>query len=313
MKAAAKPPSGWPGTSWGGASPERLVSTLFRDATEGVLVVDAGGKVLAANDAAGAMLGMEAARLIGRTECESLLLCPTRDECPLAAGTGESRNVDRTFEHAIRDAGGTRTIFVSCHHLPPSLECQAAGMVLMRDITSQKATEQALIELANRDPLTGLYNRRYFDAFLRDALGTGKPVSLLMIDVDVFKAYNDTHGHRQGDRALTAIARLLVGKTRLRDAVVRYGGEEFAIILPNTGSERACRVAEKLRRAVEAGGKVGADQRAEGGADIALPTISIGVSASRAGEMPDDLIERADRALYAAKREGRNCVRAIAS
>jgi diguanylate cyclase (GGDEF)-like protein/PAS domain S-box-containing protein len=324
MKAADKPPSGWPGTSWGGASPERLVSTLFRDATEGVLVVDAGGKVLAANHAAGAMLGMEAARLIGRTECEFLFRCPTRDECPLVAGTGKSRNPDRTFEHVIEDVKGARTIFVSCHHLPPSLECQAAGMVLMRDISSQKATERALIELANRDPLTGLYNRRYFDAFLRDALGTGKPVSLLMIDVDMFKGYNDTHGHRQGDRALTAIARLLVGKTRLRDAVVRYGGEEFAIILPGTGSERACRVAEKLRRAVEAGGKGAADQRAEaggkgaadqraeGGEDIALPTISIGVSASRVGEKPNDLIERADRALYAAKGEGRNCVRAIA-
>lgn len=312
MKAAGKSPSEWLGTSWGGVSPERLVSTLFRDATEGVLVVDAGGKVLAANHAAGAMLGIEAARLIGRTECESLFLCPSRDECPLAAGTGGSRNPDRTFEHAIRDAGGTRTIFVSCHHLPPSLECQGAGMVLMRDITSQKATEQALIELANRDPLTGLYNRRYFDASIRDALGTGKPVSLLMIDVDWFKAYNDAHGHRQGDRALTAVARLLVGKTRLRDAVVRYGGEEFAVILRNTGPERAGQVAEKLRRAVAAAGKVHVDQRADGGEDIALPTISIGVSTSRVGERPDDLIERADRALYAAKREGRNCVRAIA-
>ena len=133
MKAAGKPPSEWPGTSWGGASPERLVSTLFRDATEGVLVVDAGGKVLAANHAAGAMLGMEAARLIGRTECEFLFHCPSRDECPLVAGTGKSRNPDRTFEHVIEDAKGARTIFVSCHHLPPSLECQAAGMVLMRD------------------------------------------------------------------------------------------------------------------------------------------------------------------------------------
>ncbi len=309
---AAKPPSGWLGTSWGGVSPERLVSTLFRDATEGVLVVDAAGKVLAANHAAGAMLGIEAARLIGRTECESLLLCPTREQCPLVARTGEGRSPDRTFEHVIEDARGSRTIFVSCHHLPPSLECQAAGMVLMRDISSQKATEQALIELANRDPLTGLYNRRYFDASLRDALGMGRPVSLLMIDVDLFKAYNDAHGHRQGDRVLTAIARLLVGKTRLRDVVVRYGGEEFAIILPGTGPERAGQVAEKLRRAVAGAGKVSADQRAEGGADIALPTVSVGVSTSRARERPDDLIERADRALYAAKREGRNCVRAVA-
>lgn len=294
---------------------DHLIATLFQDAREGVLVVDAERRVVASNRAAAALLGIEEGRLTARARCASILHCSKNDECPLVRDAGTSRRVrskDMPFECVVADQKGDRVVLASCHRLPASSSAGAArGMILIRDITAQKAAEAALIEMANRDPLTGLYNRRYLDAALRRAIETAQSVSVLMIDVDSFKLYNDAYGHQQGDRALAAIARLLVGKTRQRDVVARYGGEEFAVVLPATSSERACRVAEKLRRAVAAAGGVNVDQRAGREKPVALPTVSIGVATSVVGDTTEDLIDRADGALYTAKREGRNCVRAV--
>jgi len=292
---------------------DHLIATLFQDAREGVLVVDAERRVVASNRAAAALLGIEEGRLTARARCASILHCSKNGECPLVMDAGTSRRLraeDMPFECVVGDRKGNRVILASCHRLPASSGV-ARGMILIRDITAQKAAETALIEMVNRDPLTGLYNRRYLDAGLRRVIETAQPVSVLMIDVDLFKLYNDAYGHQQGDRALAAIARLLVGKTRQRDVVARYGGEEFAVVLPATSSERACRVAEKLRRAVAAAGGVNVDQRAGRENPVALPTISIGVATSVVGDTTEDLIDRADGALYTAKHEGRNCVRAV--
>lgn len=215
-----------PAPTWRASDVDHLIATLFQDAREGVLVVDGARRVVASNQAAAALLGIEEGRLTARARCASILHCSKNDECPLVLDGGTSRRVrskDMPFECVIGDRKGDRVVLASCHRLPASSGA-ARGMILIRDITAQKAAETALIEMANRDPLTGLYNRRYFDAALRSVLDLARPVSLLMIDVDAFKLYNDTYGHQQGDRALAAIARLLVGKTRQRDIVARYGG-----------------------------------------------------------------------------------------
>lgn len=161
------------------------------------------------------------------------------------------------------------------------------------------------------DGLTGIFNRRYFDTELAREFSNAncclKPLSLIMLDVDSFKAYNDTYGHQQGDKCLSLIAATLSNTIRRSgDIVARYGGEEFAVILPGTNAEGAKTVAENLRREVE---------------NLKIPHINSTVSnvvTISAGvytiiptpySTPDELISFADRALYVAKHEGKNRVK----
>jgi diguanylate cyclase (GGDEF)-like protein len=162
-----------------------------------------------------------------------------------------------------------------------------------------------LRRMAVTDPLTGAYNREYLQRRLPQAISAslqrGEPLSLAMIDVDHFKAINDTYGHPTGDRVLVEVAARLRGAIRGDDQLVRFGGEEFAVILPRTDAGRAAEVGERMRLKL-------ADPIAVEPAIVRAP-ISVGV-AELAG--PDEnaggLIERADVALYAAKDRGRNRV-----
>jgi len=159
------------------------------------------------------------------------------------------------------------------------------------------------------DELTRLYNFRHFQERLkaeaRRADREGTTLSLLMVDADDFKAYNDTRGHLAGNVALRRLARALRRAVRETDLVARYGGEEFAVLLPNTPKAAALRVGEKVRRAVEKA-RIGA----EPGSDGRPLTVSVGL-ASLPGDAggPEPLVERADQALYIAKSFGKNCVR----
>jgi diguanylate cyclase (GGDEF)-like protein len=159
-----------------------------------------------------------------------------------------------------------------------------------------------------RDPLTGLHNRRHFErcaeAELRRAVRSGRVLSLLAIDIDRFKAINDRHGHPGGDEVLRGIARVIARALRATDVACRVGGEEFFVLLPETDEDSALVIAEALRAAIAADAYVVPD-----GATVEV-TVSIGVAESGA-VAPDrcrDLVERADRALYAAKAAGRNAV-----
>ena len=160
--------------------------------------------------------------------------------------------------------------------------------------------EQALLR-AHTDSLTQLWNHGYFQYSLDEAIALAKekrePVSLLLIDIDNFKKYNDEYGHQKGDEILRSISYLLREHSRKMDMVCRYGGEEFAIILPHTTKEEARQIAERLRQVIEHSG---------------LPTLSIGIAT-----YPDDaktkqeLIELADGLLYKAKRLGKNQVQSV--
>lgn len=171
-------------------------------------------------------------------------------------------------------------------------------------------TEMEMIRRdALTDTLTGIANRKNFDASLRDAvtttMETGEPLSLLMIDIDHFKAFNDNFGHRTGDGVLKAVARVLVNSTKGADTVARYGGEEFAIILPATTGQNAEKLANKLRENVS-------NQRIinkKTGKDFGKLTVSIGLTSYQLGENILEFVDRADSALYRAKQDGRNtCV-----
>ena len=155
-----------------------------------------------------------------------------------------------------------------------------------------------------RDPLTALFNRRYFDEVLARELAAaarrGSPVSVLMLDVDHFKVLNDTYGHSAGDDALITFAEVIRSMFREMDVACRYGGEEFAIILPDTCVEDAYRKAESFRRVVAQ------KELTSNGKSLGRMTTSIGVAASADFNHPAELVRAADAALYRAKRMGRN-------
>jgi two-component system cell cycle response regulator len=158
------------------------------------------------------------------------------------------------------------------------------------------------IELALIDPLTGLYNQRYLmrDLTARLASGRDTALALVMIDVDHFKAVNDRWGHPVGDRALRQVADALRTRVRLADSVARYGGEEFAVVMPGASLPEAQAAAERLRVAVETMNFL------PDGATTYPITISLGVATRARGGSAEQLIAAADKALYAAKRGGRN-------
>lgn len=158
------------------------------------------------------------------------------------------------------------------------------------------------------DPLTGLGNRKYFDRAVADAVATsvagGRPLSLLMFDIDHFKSFNDNYGHLTGDQVLRLVALSLKQTIKGQDIIARYGGEEFAVVLPNTSLRQALIVAENIRRAVMSREL----KKKSTGEILGRVTISVGVSALQPGDDVYTLIERADLCLYAAKRNGRNRV-----
>jgi diguanylate cyclase len=159
------------------------------------------------------------------------------------------------------------------------------------------------------DALTEIANRKSFDLRLRHdaaaALETGAPLSLLLLDIDHFKKFNDTYGHLVGDQVLRLVAQSLTESVKGRDTAARYGGEEFAIILPQTPLEGAVSVGEEIRRLIMRKRIV----RKSGGDVLGTITLSAGAATYRRGEPLDEMVRRADRALYLAKAGGRNCVR----
>ncbi|MBK8906663.1 MAG: GGDEF domain-containing protein [Rhodospirillales bacterium] len=184
--------------------------------------------------------------------------------------------------------------------------------VRVRESSAQIKTLRDELESSRKhslfDPLTELANRKLFDTSLKNAMeqskDTGKPVSLLFVDVDHFKLFNDTHGHQIGDQVLKLLAKIMQHCIRDLDTAARYGGEEFAVILPQTGLGGALEVARRIRDQIA--NKPLVHRRT--GEKLGQITVSIGVSQMKPGESQRDFVERADQALYAAKRTGRNKV-----
>lgn len=160
---------------------------------------------------------------------------------------------------------------------------------------------------ANIDTLTGSFNRRWLEhVYQRESTRcafNGQPLGMLMLDVDYFKAYNDQHGHLAGDYALCLVANTLRSQLRPKDSLVRYGGEEFVILLPEVADDEVRRIGERLRHSLE---RIGSFYSPAG----ALPgvTVSIGMAQMRPKDSLQGLIARADQALYQAKQQGRNCL-----
>ena len=181
------------------------------------------------------------------------------------------------------------------------------------DITARVKAEKALQkseqrykELSIVDELTGLFNKRHFNHQMELEAERAKrytlPLALLLMDIDNFKHHNDTYGHADGDRVLARLGKIVTESIRINDLGCRYGGEEFTVILPNTSGMDAVVVAERIRERFAA--------------EVFLPTpdhvvhktVSVGVAEYRAGEKKEELLERADQNMYAAKQGGKNRV-----
>ncbi|MBS1190941.1 MAG: putative diguanylate cyclase domain [Rhodocyclaceae bacterium] len=221
---------------------------------------------------------------------------------------------ERVLEHMMHSAAGER--WFQSRLVPefgPDGRVESV-LVVARDIDDLKRAQKTLEELTLLDPLTGMANRRYLEQFVqrewRREARHRHPVAVIMADVDDFKAYNDQYGHQQGDECLRQVAGALQQPLhRPADTVVRYGGEEFAILLPETDLPAARELAETMRQAVE-GRKLahGASRTSD------QVTVSLGVAAMKANEGNfGDLVAAADLALYEAKHKGRNRVETYAA
>ena len=173
-------------------------------------------------------------------------------------------------------------------------------LAICKDVTEQKRLQEELREMSIKDSLTGLYNQRYFyerlDSEIERARRQGHPLSLVLFDVDLFKAYNDAHGHLEGDRVLQEVGRVILECTRVHvDAGFRYGGDEFTVILPEADEQQALQIAERIRASFEA-------------LKFDHLTLSIGLMAYRKGCSSREFIQFADSMMYDAKRSGGNRV-----
>ena len=262
-----------------------------------------------------ALLGWRPEEMIGKNASE--FVCP--DDLHLVADV-----VNRTLTQdiqtnsiavrGIRKDGSLVWIETSTQVIRDPHTGEAREFVItLRDISERKALEEKLAALAMTDGLTGLANRRAFDeALSRDwkhARRTRAAVSLLLLDLDHFKRFNDSYGHQVGDDCLRTVATTLRAAVRESDLAVRYGGEELAVLLPDTDSAGAINLAEEVRAAIEALHLTHVGNPEGGG----IVTVSVGAATalSRDGgtvEMSQGLLLSADLALYKAKHEGRNRV-----
>jgi diguanylate cyclase len=197
---------------------------------------------------------------------------------------------------------GAQTIQQSGDQMSARLAEAQKEIVSLRENLARAMTE------ADRDFLTGCFNRKAFDKHLADTIehsraGEGE-LTLLMLDIDHFKKFNDSFGHLVGDEVLKIVAKTLTDMVKGKDIVARFGGEEFAVILPNTPVGGAMIVANTIRKSVAAREL----RRKTTGESFGNVTVSIGVACLRAGDTPERFVERADEALYRSKKSGRNCV-----
>ncbi len=297
---------------------ERRFRSLAESSPDVMVLTDLAGRRLYVSSAAKSLLGWTPKDLLGKTY-QSGIVHP--DDVPALE---ESMN-------DVRRTGEGRTLTYRCQHKDGSYVWVEASLMLyrdmqshdpigfvnvVRDISSRKAAEErmqnAYLELqalAEIDALTGVANRRHFDKVLdaewRRAIRTGSPTALLLIDVDWFKNYNDIYGHLEGDVCLRSIATWIsVCIHRSTDLVARFGGEEFAVILPDTDEKGAVALAERIRAEIET------RSSPHSGNQYGVITISAGCASQlpMRGTSSTQLIDAADKALYRAKSGGRNRV-----
>jgi len=297
---------------------KKLLSHAMANMSDGIAMYDSKGFLLFCNDQYRDAFPLSgAARVVGAHISDILRRVVETGERPAIA----EGNAEEWIKTAAASLHSNKDEEIQLHNGDwRSIRTRIAGdgtaMAVVSDITATKQAEIALRlsaeqlkNLAETDGLTGIVNRRAFDeAFARETAGSARkntPFSLLMVDIDRFKAYNDTYGHPAGDQCLRVVSKCLrQSVSRPADIVARYGGEEFAVFLPDTSAKGAMIVAEQFARAVMTKELM----KRSTGEHLGRVTVSIGVATLRKSDTPQSFIERADACLYAAKRHGRNRV-----
>lgn len=294
------------------------VETVFQEQLlehmhDAVIFVDITRKILLWNRAAERLTGMSLASVEHKTWEPSLIAlrddrgAPLQEtDCPVLQSIASGIQTFRRMQLAGR---GQHLLSVDAHVIPVAGESGTihGATLMLRDASSQISLEKrvtSLHERATRDPLTGAANRAEFDSTLRQMVDSHQeqnlPCALVICDIDHFKKVNDTYGHQAGDQVLVAFAAILQRHCRVGDLVARYGGEEFVMLCSDCDNNTATRRAERLRLDIAS-----FPQSALGGSCL---TASFGVTELQAGDSPETMLNRADRALYQAKENGRNAV-----
>jgi diguanylate cyclase (GGDEF)-like protein len=217
-----------------------------------------------------------------------------------------SGNIIENKEVITIKSTGQKRAFLSSKQPILSLEKEIIGVLCVSTDISELHFNQKKLEVeATTDPLTGLYNRRFFfrfaDNFLSQSIRHNNSLSLIMLDIDFFKEINDKYGHPVGDKVIQFVATKTQSLLRKEDVLARVGGEEYLILLPNTGTKEAQLIAEKLRSFIDLQSVTG-DWNG-----VIYPKISLGVSSYTKGDLDfNEVYVRSDKALYQAKMTGRN-------
>lgn len=296
-----------------------LAKAIYETTPEGILVVDAAGTVVSHNQRFVDIWQLPQLHLnggrpvtaIGAADAPLLatVLEQVKDQPAFLTRVRELYENPQLDDHCEIELKDGRTLERHSTVLR-NQQGQYLGRVwFFRDITAQKQNEAALIQLARHDPLTGTANRRYFldraqQEFAR-AQRYQTPLSIASIDIDYFKQTNDRYGHAAGDEVLKSLCSYSLSLLRETELFARIGGEEFAILMPNTTMNGAMHLAERLR-GIAAGSKLLFQEQ-----EIGLH-ISIGVTQFKSGDQSiEECLRRADHALYRAKENGRNRVEAM--
>ncbi|MGY3494295.1 sensor domain-containing diguanylate cyclase [Bradyrhizobium sp. USDA 4502] len=304
-------------TGWRSANRQRTLSDEIRNfkliaerSTDMVIRFAFDGRILYVSPSCIKITGWSADQLLG-TDPMKGINSEDMPHCLKRIDALRSGEVEETkIVHRQRRKDGSEIWVESClavTRAPANGKIDGA-VAIVRDVTEHKDLQRELSVRANSDGLTGLANRRYFDEYLADewakAAIDGRPLSLLLLDVDHFKCFNDRYGHQAGDECLKEVGRLLrAASRRPGDLAARYGGEEFALLLPDTDAGSCERIGERLRTSLER-----LHIRHEGNHPHKIATVSVGATSivPSAEESRDSLVEAADKALYQAKGSGRN-------
>lgn len=305
-------------------SSSNVYETIFQHLPDGIVVINRKGYTELMNPAASAILGVEIG-VCGDETAEGRVLEllggqePSRgggvdrrlaslafgEQCSQVMHSGVSvQNVCREIRRAD---GAARVLSLSATPIVMPGQLEPRCLITIRDHTDAWAFERELWRAANHDTLTGAYNRRFADEILSHEIhrvdDDAQPLSLMVFDIDRFKAVNDRYGHEAGDEVLRQVSALVQRRVRVSDYFIRWGGEEFVILMPDTDLAGATTLAEELRDLIA--------QTPFG--EVGSVGISAGVGEYQRGESLRDWFRRTDEALYAAKVAGRGRVYAAGS
>lgn len=306
----------------------RLWERIWDTVNSGQILLDAEGNVMLWNDWVAKHSGIPAGFAIGHS-LESLFPNGLSNAFKTAIRNALSYKLPIILSNALHRSPlplyptpltpETQTRIEQSISLTPIIESGSRFCLIQISDTSMSIKRERVLHLqserlskdASTDGLTGLYNRRFFDASFKAEFARAQrqkiPLSLAMLDVDCFKRYNDTYGHSAGDHVLLAVANALKSQAnRATDIVARYGGEEFIIILPGCESTGGQAIAERFRKAVA---DLGIVHEQSDAADHVTVSVGVATFLPSATCMPKDFLEKTDQTLYEAKHAGRNCVK----